>query len=107
MTVQKMWYDLIVPFIMKPLEHAENAVRGFIVMKPPEHFLDFSLNPRNIEIPNLGESATKITHEEVDFALAYVMCKETQIRLFLLVGEKQLNIMTAIWPAIRMPRHNF
>merc|ERR1711879_892187 len=22
-------------------------------MKPLEHFLDFSLNPRNIEIPNL------------------------------------------------------
>ena len=107
MTMQKMWYDLIIPFIMKPLEHAENAVWGFIVVKPLEHFLDFSLNPRNIEIPNLGESATKITHEEVNFALAYVMCKETQIRRFLLVGENRLYIMTAIRPAIRLPRHNF
>ena len=26
MTMQEMWYDLIIPFIMKPLEHAENAV---------------------------------------------------------------------------------
>ena len=26
MTTQEMWCDLIIPFIMKPLEHAENAV---------------------------------------------------------------------------------
>jgi len=44
--------------VMQPKEY-----RGVLYcMQPLEHFLDFSLKPRNIEIPNLRERVQRKLH---------------------------------------------